>query len=118
MRKLLANAMEMISKSLVRLQPLLARVHEGFDSNVSYCGFCDGNVIIINIAAYMQKTSKATQRTLLHELVSTVTHELAHLLERSGGHGPAWRDTHMTLLQEVYADAINSQASSCSSCSK
>jgi hypothetical protein len=62
------------------------------------------------MAAYMHKTSEASQRTLLHKLVTTVTHELAHMLERSGGHGPAWRDMHMTLLQEVYADAINSRA--------
>ena len=48
-------------------------------------------------------------RGLLHDLVVTVTHELAHLLVSGGGHGPNWRDAHMGLLQQVYADAMQQQ---------
>lgn len=83
--------------------------------------FCDGTWIVVNFATYMPKLPIAPPstfsssssssssafnypRTLLHDLVVTLTHELAHMLEASGGHGPAWRDTHMALLMELYAD--------------
>ena len=102
----------------------------GFDAgNLTYEGFCDGSIIVVNFAAYMGKlpadppqsffeeeggndgggvgnggSSFKYPRGLLHEIVVTVTHELAHLLDSGGGHGQSWRDTHMSLLQEIYCD--------------
>merc|ERR1712146_100860 len=73
----------------------------------TYEGFCDGNIIIVNLSTYLSKLrtepplsffeggnegSFKFPRGLLHEMVVTVTHELAHLLESGGGHGPSWRD--------------------------
>lgn len=40
-------------------------------------------------------------RSLVHDLVVVVTHELAHFLEPGAGHGPLWRDTHMRMVIEV-----------------
>ena len=104
-------------------------------SNTDYDAFCDGTLIVVNLHSYLPKlgkfgqkkkkkggrgssaasaasTASAVPRTLAHEMVVTVTHELAHLLERGGGHGPEWRDTHMSLLQEIYADLVDQAASS------
>ncbi len=54
---------------------------------------------------------------LLYDFVVIVTHELAHLLEASGGHGQRWRDTHMALLGEIYSDAIGTSKSAvCLTC--
>ena len=37
----------------------------------------------------------------------TVSHEVAHLLEKGGDHGPEWRSTYDQILQAVYEDAVS-----------
>ena len=124
-RTMCKKAVALIGKSIPSIESLLLRVKDGFDSNTSYEAFCNGNNIIVNFAAFLPKlkeshlqqsstqsnSSSSVEGTyysprLLHDFVITVTHELAHLLEGSGGHGQAWRDTHMELLQQVYSSAL------------
>ena len=42
---------------------------------------------------------------LLYDLVLTVAHELAHLLEGSGNHGPGWRQAYDSIVLEAYTHA-------------
>ncbi len=123
LRVLLRRATALVEAAIPSAKVLLPRIKDGFDqSNLTYEGFCDGNIIIVNLSTYMSKLrtdpplsffeggnegSFKFPRGLLHEMVVTVTHELAHLLESGGGHGPSWRDTHMSLLQEIYCDLVS-----------
>ena len=141
-REMRKKATKLIGESIPSIRPLLPRIVDGFDTNVSYEAFCNGSQVIINIAAFISKlndshllpmsssSSSSSSGTayysppLLHDLVITVTHELAHFLTSSGGHGQEWRDTHMSLLQKIYSAAFahstptsgrNAWACSCSS---
>ena len=125
-RDMCKKATKLIGDSIPSIRPLLPRVADGFDTNVSYEAFCNGTQVIVNFAAFISKlndshllpssnpssssSSSGTARyyspPLLHDLVITVTHELAHFLTSSGGHGQEWRDTHMSLLQKIYSAAF------------
>lgn len=131
LREICRHAMTIIGKSIPSIQTHLPRVRDGFDStNLSYLGFCDGSIICINFAAYMNHLtdhavrSKKLPRDLLHEFIMTVTHEFAHLLVTSPGHDSAWRDIHCSLLKEVYmslcqqARLPNGDATLCMMCSQ
>ena len=45
---------------------------------------------------------------VVRELVLTVVHEVAHLLEKGGGHGADWRATYDELIMAVCADQLGS----------
>ena len=82
------------------------------------------NTIIINLYPLLRRAPQATPRALKHELVMTLTHEVAHLLEKGGDHGPEWRGTHEALLQAVYEDVLSgmpgafAHAQRCSCCNE
>lgn len=109
LRALLADAKALVGKAVPSLQRTLRElVHDGYDgANLGYDGACMPNAIVVNLAPTLRKLPAGgpPPADLLHELVMTVTHECAHMLERDGGHGAAWRDTHANLLQAVYASA-------------
>lgn len=46
-------------------------------------------------------TGRPLPSDTVHELTLTLCHELAHLLERSGGHGSKWRQAQDALVQAV-----------------
>ena len=63
----------------------------GYDgANTSYDAFCDGSIIVVNLYTYLasRKGREGTPEALAHDLVCTVTHELAHLLARRLKHCP------------------------------
>jgi hypothetical protein len=100
----LQTAMDIVRKSIPSLDQMLQRVRPGFDAaNDDYEAFCDGTHIVVNLHTFRAKlrTTANDARTLIHDLVVVVTHELAHFLEPRAGHGPVWRDTHMRMLIEV-----------------
>ena len=84
-------------------------VKDGYDdSHHGYLGFCMEKVVVINLAPLMARAARRPlPRKIADELMYTVTHELAHLLEKDGGHGPAWRDTHERLVLAVYGKAVD-----------
>lgn len=101
-RKALVVARAVVSRALPDLRSIVDEcVHDGFDDSASghgYLGFCTERTIVINVAPMLHRAGAAD---LTHELVLTVCHELAHLLERGGGHGPSWRATQDRLVQCV-----------------
>jgi len=104
LRQHLKVANDLIRDSIPSLAQLLQRVKSGFDAdNVEYEGFCNGTHIIINLNAFRPKLRYTSNRprSLVHDFVVIVTHELAHFLEPTAGHGPLWRDTHMKMVIEV-----------------
>ena len=109
-RNLIVDAIKIVEKSIPTLKSLLQRVCHGYDgSNDTYEAFCDGSIIIMNIFSYVPKyESDTSKRDLIHDLVITITHEIAHFLEPRAGHGPKWRDTHMKMLVKVMLELENS----------
>jgi len=104
LRQDLKAANDLIRDSIPSLGQLLQRVRSGFDAeNVEYEGFCDGTNVVINLNAFRPKlrTTSNRPRSIVHDFVVIVTHELAHFLEPTAGHGPLWRDTHMKMMIEV-----------------
>ena len=121
LRQQLNLALTMVQRAFPVAAKLLRCVNMGFDATCragQYFGFCqgDGALIIINMYAFMdgQAHSEPVDATLgilpdsvspdLLNLLGTLTHEIAHAIERatSGmGHGPNWRHTHMALLKQV-----------------
>jgi hypothetical protein len=107
LRGYLDTAIVIVRESIPSLHHLLIEknvVRPGFDgANDDYEGFCNETHIIINLHAFRPKLKTAAKnpRSLIHDLVLVVTHELAHLLEPRAGHGPEWRDMHMKMLVEV-----------------
>lgn len=102
-RKMLGEAIKIVKDSIPSLETLVRRVSHGYDSeNGTYEAFCDGRNIIVNLFSYLHKVHpNHSPRDLIHDLVITVTHEIAHFLEPRAGHGPLWRDTHMSMLIQV-----------------
>ncbi len=106
MRNVLEEAKRVVCESIPSTKVLLQRVMAGYDAkNDTYEAFCNGHCIIVNLFAYTpklisQSSSLSSHRTLIHDFVITVTHELAHFLEPRAGHGPVWRDTHMKVSDE------------------
>lgn len=108
LREVLREASAMVCQSIPSLDLLLRRVRHGFDAaNDTYEAFCDGRQIVVNLHAYLPKLGNAAAthrpRTLVHDFILMLTHELAHFLDPRGGHGPSWRDTHMNMVMEVMA---------------
>mmetsp|Transcript_33108 Transcript_33108/g.50043 ORF Transcript_33108/g.50043 Transcript_33108/m.50043 type:complete len:1085 (+) Transcript_33108:339-3593(+) len=114
LRQLLDESIDVVRRCTPSLSPLLSRVRHGYDSNNdTYEAFCDGKRIVVNLYTYMPRlpttapcvaAALATApKTLLHDFIVTVTHEIAHFLQPGAGHGPEWRDSHMAMLVEVMA---------------
>jgi len=107
LRGILKEASNMVRQSIPSLTTLLGRVHAGYDGdNNTYEAFCDGERVIVNLFANMFKLAGNAlnppyPRSLVHDFVVLITHELAHFLEPRAGHGPVWRDTHMKMVIEV-----------------
>ncbi len=100
LKKVVEEAKSIIQKSIPPTKTLLRRVMIGYDAkNDDYEGFCDGQNIILNFYSYLSKLPPS--RTLIHDFIITITHELAHFLEPEAGHGPVWRDTHMKMVMRV-----------------
>jgi len=126
MRAVLRQSKAVVEAALPSLRAVLADVvHAGYDAaNDGYLGFCTENTIIINLYPLLRRAPQATPRALKHELVMTLTHEVAHLLEKGGDHGPEWRGTHEALLQAVYEDVLSgmpgafAHAQRCSCCNE
>ena len=91
-----------MQSALPSLQRLLDEtVHAGYDGSADgmrYLGFCTQQTIVLNLAPLL---GRARHADTTHELVLTVCHEVAHLLERGGGHGAEWRATQDRLVQAV-----------------
>lgn len=99
LRQTLVEAKDIVRKCIPPLSTLLNLVLDGYDSNNNtYEAFCNGNQIIVNLYSFIPKLGT---RTLVHDFIIVVTHELAHFLEPTAGHGPIWRDTHMKMVTEV-----------------
>lgn len=99
LRKSLDEAKHIVRRSIPSLDTVLKRVIAGFDANnYTYYAFCNGSQIVMNLFSYIPKLSSTT---LVHDLIITVTHEIAHFLEPRAGHGPDWRDSHMKMVIEV-----------------
>ena len=107
LREVLQDATKIVRQSMPTIDPLLHRIRPGYDySNDTYEAFCDGRQIIVNLHSYMPKMRSGVHglslpKTLVHDMVVMITHELAHFLEPQAGHGPVWRDTHMNMVAEV-----------------
>ena len=122
LRACLRRTKAVVEAALPSLRAVLADVvHAGYDAaNDGYLGFCTDTAIVINLFPLIRRASE--QRALTHELVMTLTHEVAHLLEKGGDHGPDWRYTHEALLQSVYEDVLGgipgafAHAQKCSCC--
>ena len=110
LRGALAAAKATVGAAVPRLQRAVDTVvKDGYDdSHHGYLGFCMEKVVVINLAPLMARAARRPlPRKIVDELMYTVTHELAHLLEKDGGHGPAWRDTHERLVLAVYGKAVD-----------
>ena len=127
-REALKGAKRLVARALPSVQRLLAEVVcEGYDAaNTGYLGFCTERQIIINLCPLLQRALGAQLGArpraggaaaagarlpglpvdLAHEVLLTLLHELAHMLERGGGHGPGWRATQDRLTQAVMAHAF------------
>ncbi|KOO27986.1 hypothetical protein Ctob_001464 [Chrysochromulina tobinii] len=110
-REALNRAKRLVARALPSVQRLLAEVVcEGYDvANTGYLGFCTQRQIIINLCPLLQRAlgaqlgarprasgaSAAGARLpglpvdLAHEMLLTLLHELAHMLERGGDDGVA-----------------------------
>lgn len=112
-REALGSAKKLLGRAVPSLQRLIDDVVcEGFDAaNTSYLGFCSSDRIIINLCPLLERHEAkrggtALPADLAHELLLTVVHEVAHMLQRGGGHGPEWRATQDRLTQAVMAKAF------------
>mmetsp|Transcript_31284 Transcript_31284/g.40237 ORF Transcript_31284/g.40237 Transcript_31284/m.40237 type:complete len:542 (+) Transcript_31284:1735-3360(+) len=121
LRSLLSDAVNTLGTAIPSAKVLLERVVAGIDCpNTTYEAFCDGEILFINLASYLPKFPAScleasggnfnTPSILPHDLLSTVAHELAHLMDGTGGHGQQWRDIHMSLLNEVYAKVMTNSS--------
>jgi hypothetical protein len=134
LRNILKQSIDIIRSTVPSLQSILTRIVEGYDLSTTYEAFCDGAVIVVNYACFVSKLSNILvqqalsdggienivyPRTLLHEFIVVITHEIAHLLNAGGGHGQSWRDSHMSLLNEIYASftVMSSENRFCTTCS-
>lgn len=122
-RKGLAAAKTTIGRAVPSLRRALAEsVRDGYDGgNDEYDGFCTDRVVVINLYPLTKRPELIASPTkLTHELVMTVTHELAHLLEKGGAHGASWRATHASLLQAVYCHvcAVGDDGALCAAASR
>ena len=113
LRSVLDDAIDRVGECIPSAKPLLGVIKHGYDSaNEHLYGFCSHRrgQIVVNLFAYMKKfpgdgDTLIRNRTLFHEIVVTVTHELAHLLEGEGeGHGRDWRQTHASMLVEIMTE--------------
>ena len=124
LRNLLNDSINLVKEAIPSIHTFLPLILHGFDENITYEAFCGPQHIVINIAAFVSKLPSnfsfptttnntnahsvmiKTKKLLLHDFVVTVTHELAHMLEPEDVHGELWRNAHMALLQQIYADLL------------
>ena len=108
-RGAMATALAAVSRALPSLRSILDEtVHAGYDGSADgmrYLGFCTQQTIVLNLAPLLGRSRDAET---VHELVLTVCHEVAHLLERGGGHGAEWRATQDRLVQAVLVATCSS----------
>jgi len=124
LREALEQSKRVVAAALPSLRATLASVvHAGFDaSNDGYLGFCTNTAIVVNLHPLMGRRPEGDGKALTHELLMTVAHEVAHLCERGGDHGPGWRSTYDEILKAVYCDAVSgapgafAQAAVCTCC--
>lgn len=115
LRNTLNDAIALVERGIPSVSKLLPRIREGYDTaNDTYEAFCDGTYIIVNLHSYMYKITvgSAPPKTLIHDFVVMITHELAHFLEPRMGHNAVWRDTHMRMMMEVMVVLSSSSLSS------
>jgi hypothetical protein len=127
LRHLLTKALEVLTAAVPSSAALLPRVRGAVDAaNTTYDAFCDGAIIVVNLASFLPKLPSAPPACsasspslpfapppplawypsgLLHDLVLTCAHELAHLIEGSGSHGPGWRQAYDAIVLQAYAHA-------------
>jgi len=102
LREMLNEATDLVRTYVPRLEPLLGRLRHGYDGeNGTYEAYFDGFHIVFNLYAYLPKLRSSSSRNLVHDFITTITHEIAHYLEPQDGHGPSWRESHMCILREV-----------------
>merc|ERR1712038_1049184 len=104
LRNALEEASQLVQRSIPSTKDLLTTIRVGYDGkNDTYEAFCVGSTIVVNLFAYLPKVQglESPSRSLIHDLVITITHELAHMLKPDAGHGPVWRDTHMKMVIPV-----------------
>ena len=117
LRAALSAARAAVGRALPELRTLLSEaVHDGYDaspSGLTYLGFCSNDKVIINLLPVLRRLPAgraALPSDATHELILTICHELAHLLERGGDHGPSWRETQDRLVQAVLFTAAGAFA--------
>lgn len=112
LRESLREAISTVQQCVPTLNGLLRRIRDGYDAaNNDYEAFCDGTRIVVNLHTYMPRMGRAeSTTTLVHDLVVTVTHELAHFLEPAAGHGVLWRNAHMAMITQIMAKLTCSSA--------
>jgi len=115
-REAVKTAKEAIETAVPSLGRVLRTVvKEGFDAACTgYLGWCTNEMILINLAPLLPRSSSSSD-ALVHELVTTILHEIAHLLCGGGSHGPAWRDKYDALIVQVLACVKKLEV--CSRCS-
>ena len=108
-RQAVTTARAAVGRALPELRKVLFEsVHEGYDDSAGgkgYLGFCTNRFVILNLAPLL---GRASDHDTAHELVLTICHEVAHLLEAGGAHGAEWRSTYDLLVQTVLVAATSS----------
>lgn len=101
-RIVLKDAISIIRNAIPSIRGYLDDICEGYDAgNDSYEAFFDGERIIINLCAFLSKLEGTRKRSVALNLVTVITHELAHALLPEAGHGPDWRDCHMNMIVQI-----------------
>jgi hypothetical protein len=102
-RSALKDATRIIANGIPTIRGLLNDVYVGYDAgNDSYEAFFDGERIVVNLYAFLSKVgNKKSVRILVLDLITVVTHELAHAFLPNAGHGPDWRECHMNMIVQV-----------------
>lgn len=101
-RIVLKDAISITRNAIPSIRRLLDNICEGYDAdNDSYEAFFDGERIVINLYAFLSKVGVTRKRSLVLDLVTVITHELAHALLPEAGHGPDWRNCHMNMIVQI-----------------
>ena len=101
--KIVAKSADRACNVIVQAMPSLKDyinnlVRYGFERPANYGGFCGDNHIIINLGSYVSR-SMENPTTLSYSMITVITHEVAHWLASTPGHGPNWRDIHDDLME-------------------
>jgi hypothetical protein len=107
LRQAMTSAKMIASRALPSLTRMIDQaVSEGFDgANETYYGFCTRRGIVINLCPLLRQQERSgsapPQLSVMYEILLTILHELAHLLDHGGGHGVGWRSTQKQLHHAV-----------------